>query len=337
MSRPGYPFPPFLRPAALLPPTSMHLQLHRLHVYLCTLTARRRQTNTSPCYLSESLKDKWPWVLTMAVILWRGREAVCLYPANLITGLLSAFVSTQCNLKATPGPLGDAKQTTCQSTGTPPKWIKVGYSGPSWPWGDVHTGFCSWRNTLNTIFYYRATVKCVMYVNPSETGRRDGFCRDKIMASREERREAETAAETVRELVQTGRRRRPVEGERDIEKMIERWQNQADAHIQLGTDRESQDRQMEGQGHTHIEAEKPSILIFVTHHVWHRSDIFLSMWRKAQHDFFFFYLNPRTTGNTRRENQVLIQLDSARMTIREDCGSPETADIMFCLCLRRPC
>lgn len=76
------------------------------------------------CCSAESLKDKWSWVLTMAVILWRGRGAMSLYSANLITDLLFACVSTQCNLKATPGLLGDAK-TACQSTGTPPKWIKV--------------------------------------------------------------------------------------------------------------------------------------------------------------------------------------------------------------------
>lgn len=43
-----------------------------------------------------------------------------LYSANLITDPLVACVSTQCNLKATPGLLADAK-TACQSTGTPPK------------------------------------------------------------------------------------------------------------------------------------------------------------------------------------------------------------------------
>lgn len=75
---------------------------------------------TSACCCSaESLKDKWSWVLTMAVILWRGRGAMSLYSANLITDLLFACVSTQCNLKATPG------LQAMQSTGTPPKWIKV--------------------------------------------------------------------------------------------------------------------------------------------------------------------------------------------------------------------
>lgn len=152
---------------------------------LCSHTHSQTQSDTAPCCLSACLRDKWSWVLTMAIILWRGLGAVSLYSANLITDLLFACVSTQCNLKATPGPLGDAK-TACQSTGTPPKWIKVDYSGLSWPWGDVHTGFCSLRNKLNTVFYYRVTVKCVMYVNPSEIGRRKArFWRDKIMALKE--------------------------------------------------------------------------------------------------------------------------------------------------------
>lgn len=43
-----------------------------------------------------------------------------LYSVNPITGPFFACVSTQRNLKATPGLLGDAK-TACQSTGTPPK------------------------------------------------------------------------------------------------------------------------------------------------------------------------------------------------------------------------
>lgn len=148
------------------------------------LTHSQTQSNTASRCSSESLKDKWPWLLTMAVILWRGWGAVSLYSANLITYLLFACVSTQCNLKATPGPLGDAK-TACQSTGTPPKWIRVGYSGLSWPWGDVHTGSCSRRNKLNTVFYYRVSVKCVMYVNPSGIGRRRArFWGDKMMVLR---------------------------------------------------------------------------------------------------------------------------------------------------------
>lgn len=68
-----------------------------------------------------SLGDKWSWVFTIAIISWRGRGAVCLYSANLITALSLFFVNTQCNLKATPGPRGNAKQTTCQSTGAPPE------------------------------------------------------------------------------------------------------------------------------------------------------------------------------------------------------------------------
>lgn len=43
-----------------------------------------------------------------------------LYSVNLIIDLLSACVSTQCNLKATPGLPGDAKME-CRSPGTPPK------------------------------------------------------------------------------------------------------------------------------------------------------------------------------------------------------------------------
>lgn len=43
-----------------------------------------------------------------------------LYSVNLIIELLFACVSTQCNLKATPGLPGNTK-TVCQSTGTPPK------------------------------------------------------------------------------------------------------------------------------------------------------------------------------------------------------------------------
>lgn len=53
-----------------------------------------------------------------------------LYSANLITDRHFARASTQCNLKATPGPLGNPKKAF-QSTGTPPKLIKVGYSGLS--------------------------------------------------------------------------------------------------------------------------------------------------------------------------------------------------------------
>lgn len=155
----------------LLRHTQPSLHLHLLR----TLTARHSQT-PAPCCSSESLGDKRSWVLTMPVILWRRWGAVSLYSANPITGLLFACVSTHCNLKATPGPLSDTKWTACQTTGTPPKWIKVGYSGLSWPWGDVHTGFSSWRDKLNTVFYYRVTVKSVMYVNPSGIGkRRTGF------------------------------------------------------------------------------------------------------------------------------------------------------------------
>lgn len=72
-------------------------------------THSQTQSDTAPCCSSESRRDKWSWVLTMAVILWRGWGAVSLYSANLITDLLFACVSTQPNLKATPGPLGDAK------------------------------------------------------------------------------------------------------------------------------------------------------------------------------------------------------------------------------------
>lgn len=89
--------------------TSVHLQLHCHHVCLHTLTARHSLKNVARCCSAESLKDKWSWVLTMAVILWRGRGAMSLYSANLITDLLFACVSTQCNLKATPGLPGDAK------------------------------------------------------------------------------------------------------------------------------------------------------------------------------------------------------------------------------------
>lgn len=175
-------------PAALSLSTSVHLQLQRNHVHLHTLTARHGQTQLHIARQRAS-GIKWSWVLTMAVILWRGWGAVSLYSANLITWLLFACVSTQCNLKATPGPLGDAK-TACQSTGTPPKWIKVGYSGLSWPWGNVHTSFCSRRNKLNTVFYYRVTVKCLMYVNPSGIGsRRARFWRDRMMVLREKEKE----------------------------------------------------------------------------------------------------------------------------------------------------
>lgn len=116
-------------------------------------THSQKKSDAASCCLSESLRDKRSWVLTMPVILWRRWATVSLYSANPITGLLFACVSTHCNLKATPGPLGDTKWTACQSTGTPPKWIKVGYSGLSWPWGDAHTGFCSRRDELNTVFF----------------------------------------------------------------------------------------------------------------------------------------------------------------------------------------
>lgn len=152
-------------------------------------THSQTKSDTAPCCSSESLGDKWSWVLTMAVILWRRWGTVSLYSAKPITGLLFACVSTQCNLKATPWPLGDTKWTACQSTGTPPKWIKVDYSGLFWPWRDVHTGFCSWRDKLNTVFYYRVTVKSVMYVNPSGIGkRRSMFWRDKMIVLREKER-----------------------------------------------------------------------------------------------------------------------------------------------------
>lgn len=171
-----------------------HLCCSVLHCHFSSLPAALRarlpshtyspmKSDTAPHCSAESLKDKWPCALTMAVILWRGLGATSLYSANLITDLLFACVNTQCNLKATPGLLGDAK-TACQSTGTPPEWIKVGYSGLSWPWGDVH-GFCFRRNKLNTVFYYRDTVKCVMYVNPSGIARRRArIWRDKMMALR---------------------------------------------------------------------------------------------------------------------------------------------------------
>lgn len=172
-------------------PVTFNLSAPTAATQSCPPSHTHSQTwsDTAPYCSSKSLRDKWSWVLTMAVILWRGWGAVSLYSANLITWLLFACVSTQCNLKATPGPLGDAK-TACQSTGTPPKWIKVGYSGLSWPWGNVHTSFCSRRNKLNTVFYYRVTVKCLMYVNPSGIGsRRARFWRDRMMVLREKEKE----------------------------------------------------------------------------------------------------------------------------------------------------
>lgn len=291
------------------------------------------QSVTAPCCSSESLRDKWSWVLTMAIILWRGWRAVSLYSANLITDLLFACVSAQCNLKATPGPLGDAK-TACQSTGTSPKWIKVGYSGLSWPWGDVHTGFCSRRNKLNTVFYYRVTVKCVMYVNPSKTGRRRArLWRDKMMALREkERGKGEVQrADKGRKLVQTGQWRRPVEGERDIEKMIERWhrhrQKQADRHSQQGEliERARTDR-WKDKGTFTLQLKSFLILIFVTHHVKHRFYIFESMWCKEQNDIFFFQV---WTHGQQKIRFWCMQLHSAAMTISKVYNSPEIADIML--------
>lgn len=132
-------------------------------------------------------------------------------------------------------------------------------------------------------------MKSVIYVNPSGIGEKhnqvleglnDGVKRD----AEEERRKGATA-EKERKLVQRRRWRRPFKGKKDIERMIERWQAQAET----GRQTEATDR----QGHVYTPAEKP-LLVVVTHHVWHRSDIFKSggMQRAAWH---FYSLDPWTT------------------------------------------
>lgn len=123
----------------------------------------------SPAFVSDELS----WLLTMSVILWRGWRTVSLMQLTWLQAF-SLPVQRRCNLKTTPGPQGDAKTVPCQSTGTPTKWIKEDYSGLSWPWGDVCSGFCMQENNVNTAFCYRETVKCGIYVNPSGEGMKRG-------------------------------------------------------------------------------------------------------------------------------------------------------------------
>lgn len=186
------------------------------------------------------------------------------------------------NLKATPGPLGDAKQMPCQSTGTPTE-SELRWAIQVCPdLGKMCTLFSALgkkqkknkKNKLNTSLYCRATLRCAMYANPSQAEREilrghNDASGEKVRAKKQR---GGGSATRGRILVWMGQWVRPGKREINTEKVLERIDRIRNR--QQGADRSSQERQMERQGHIHTAVEKPLILISVTCHVWHRSDVF---------------------------------------------------------------
>lgn len=140
--------------AVLSLPPSVHLRLRRRAVNLEAPSDSQTRLHVAR-QRSSGINGPECWQ-NGCNFMKRERSGVSLF-TNLITDLLLACVCSQRNLKATPGPPGDAKKRR-HARQSSLKRIEVDYSGLSWPWGEAHTAFCSRRNEYSVLLRSRCEM-----------------------------------------------------------------------------------------------------------------------------------------------------------------------------------